>query len=65
MVDRIMRKGEVCGVLGLSKSTIYAMIKDGRFPAPTRIGQRASGWPESKVSKWIADRVAGIQPPAR
>jgi prophage regulatory protein len=39
---------------GLSRSTIYARVSDGSFPAPVKIGQRAVGWIASEVDAWIA-----------
>jgi len=41
----------------LSKPYIYALIKSGHFPAPIRVGRRASAWVESEVQRWIADRI--------
>lgn len=53
---RLLRRHEVEGIVGFSRSTMYAMIKDGTFPAPLRIGQRAVAWPESSICEWIASR---------
>lgn len=43
---------------GLSRSEIYRRIALGQFPAPVKLGERASAWPESEVSNWIALRIA-------
>ena len=32
------------GPIPVSKSTWYAGIKSGRFPAPDKLGPRTSGW---------------------
>lgn len=54
---RILRRPEVEKRTGLSRSAIYAAMKDDReFPAPVRIGKRAVGWRESAVERWIAGR---------
>jgi prophage regulatory protein len=42
---------------GLSRSTIYARIADGTFPAPVSLGVRAVGWREEEVEEWITQRV--------
>ena len=55
---RVLRKPAVESRTGLSKSTIYAWIKDGRFPAPVALGDRAVGWLESEIDTWIAERVS-------
>ena len=43
---------------GLSKSTIYALIKKGEFPEPIQLGQRASGWLSSEVHQRKQQRIA-------
>lgn len=38
----------------LSKSTIYAKIKDGTFPGPVRLGARCSRWKTSELNSWLS-----------
>jgi prophage regulatory protein len=56
--DRFMRFPEVYERVGLSRSQIHLMVEAGKFPAPVKIGLRASGWLESSIDKWMADIVA-------
>ncbi|MGX7004162.1 helix-turn-helix transcriptional regulator [Caballeronia sp. KNU42] len=51
-----MRLPEVCHRVALSRTVIYALIKEGRFPTPIKMGY-ASRWLESEVQKWIVDRI--------
>lgn len=37
-----------------SRSTIYAKIKAGEFPAPVRISENRVAWDSAKVDAWIA-----------
>ncbi|WP_081082278.1 helix-turn-helix transcriptional regulator [Burkholderia diffusa] len=53
---RLYRLPDVCGFTGLRKSSIYAMIKDGSFPAPVRIGRRAVAWRQEDIGRWIDAR---------
>lgn len=54
---RILRLPEVLQLVGLSKSTVYALIKDGLFPAPVQLsGTRAVGWVLKTVLQWIESR---------
>lgn len=53
----VIRLPEVLTRTGLSRSTIYAMISDGAFPKPIKLGMRAVGWVEVEVGDWIASRV--------
>ena len=54
---RIVRLKEVQRMTGLSRSTIYAQIAEGRFPKPVKLtGARSVGWHESAVIRWIETR---------
>lgn len=56
--DRFMRFPEVHERVGLCRSQIHSMVAEGKFPAPVKIGLRASGWLESSIDKWMAEIVA-------
>jgi prophage regulatory protein len=53
----LLRRPQVEQRTGLSRSSLYEYIKDGRFPPPVPLGPRAVGWLESEVSDWINARV--------
>ena len=38
---------------GLARSTVYALVKAGRFPKPLRLGPRAVGWRLADVLEWM------------
>ncbi|MDP3960681.1 MAG: AlpA family transcriptional regulator [Pseudorhodobacter sp.] len=59
MSERILRRPEVEARTGLSRSTIYAMMAEGRFPVPLLLGKRAVGWTESAISQWLESRTPG------
>lgn len=42
---------------GLRKSTLYQLMKDGKFVASVRLSARCVGWPAQAVEAWIADRI--------
>ena len=52
-----LRLPAVKAVTGLSKSSLYALIKERSFPAPVRLGPRAVAWVRSEVKLWAAERV--------
>jgi prophage regulatory protein len=52
-----LRLPEVKAITGLSKSSLYALIKEKNFPAPVRLGARAVAWVRSEVRQWAAERV--------
>lgn len=49
------RLGDVIHICALSRSTVYRRIAEGRFPAPVRLGGRASAWPAEALQAWIDD----------
>jgi prophage regulatory protein len=56
----LWRLPKVCKFVGLSKSTIYQMIQDEKFPAPLKIGARAVAWRSDMISKWVLERPASM-----
>jgi len=54
--DRILRDGEVCALTGISRTTRWRLIREGRFPKPVRLTSTAIGWRASSVAQWIAER---------
>ena len=55
---KVIRIPAVIDMVGLCKASIYNMIKRGDFPAPIKLGPKASGWMVSEVQGWIADRAS-------
>ena len=53
----ILRLPEVRRSTGLSRSTIYLRIAEGRFPKPVSLGGRAVGWLEAEVPEWLERRI--------
>ncbi len=52
----LMRLPEVIAACGMSRSLIYKMAKDGRFPRPIRVAARLSAWDSKAVQSWIDSR---------
>ena len=55
-MDRIMRMKELTTLVGLSRPTLYEMMRDGIFPRPIQLGRRAVGWRESVINDWLQAR---------
>ena len=58
MAETILRLPAVQSRIGLSRSTIYERIKNGTFPRPIYIGERAIGFIEREIDEWIEARIA-------
>ena len=56
--QRLIRRKEVQTKTGLGASSIYAMMKQGKFPKAVNISERRVAWIESDVDSWIAERIA-------
>ncbi|MUV15438.1 helix-turn-helix transcriptional regulator [Noviluteimonas gilva] len=54
----LLRLPQVKARTGLSRSEIYRRISSGDFPAPVKLGERASAWPENEVTEWCEARIA-------
>jgi len=54
---RILRLPNVLDRTGLSRSTVYQRVSEGRFPKPVSLGARAVGWIETEVEEWIARQI--------
>lgn len=53
---RALRLPQVLEGTGLSKTSIYRMIKRGQFPAPARLSERVVAWDEAAVCAWLNER---------
>jgi prophage regulatory protein len=51
-----LRMPAVSATVGLSRSTIYSMVKSGDFPVPLKLSRRSTGWRAADVAAWIASR---------
>lgn len=59
--DRLLRLAEVESMVGAKRSTIYQLMKEGKFPKQITISRRFAAWPESAVLQWVQDRIAASQ----
>ena len=48
----LLRRKEVSELLGISASTLYALVAEGSFPAQVRIGPRCVRWRYEDVIAW-------------
>lgn len=54
--NRILRLREVIQTVGLGRSSVYRLIKNGMFPRPIKLSERAVGWNAGAVSEWLENR---------
>jgi prophage regulatory protein len=52
------RLRKVTARTALSRSEIYRRVALRTFPAPVKLGERASAWDSREIDEWIAKRIA-------
>jgi prophage regulatory protein len=57
--ERFLSLKEVEYVTSLKKSTIYMLIKRGKFPGQNPVTERRRAWLASEVEAWIGSRCGG------
>ena len=50
---KLLRINHVSDVTGLSNSSIYKQMREGRFPKSISITKRAKGWREDSILAWV------------
>ncbi|WP_423460393.1 helix-turn-helix transcriptional regulator [Ottowia sp. VDI28] len=56
--EKLLRINPVLSRVPVSRSAWYQGIKDGKFPAPIKLGPRTAAWRESDINKLIQDLAA-------
>lgn len=55
---RFLRLRDVMEITGLSRSSIYSYIQQGRFPHSVAVGSRAVRWSSSSIYDWMDEKMA-------
>ena len=53
---KLIRLREVCNIVGLSRSTIYAAMSVGKFPRAIHVGVRSVRWKASDIENWLKSK---------
>jgi prophage regulatory protein len=61
MPDRLIKLPEVMRRVGLGKTMIYRLIKEGSFPAPYKLSPFAARWSETEIIAWITEVKDGVE----
>ena len=56
---RFLRPRDVLALIGVSRTTLWRMIRAGQFPSPVRITERSAGFLQETVESWMRCRVEG------
>jgi len=53
----LIKLNEVKARTGLSRSSIYAYIDKGLFPAQIKLGERSVAWLDSEIESWVNSKI--------
>lgn len=59
--ERLLRLPEVLSRIPYKRSRFLALVREGIFPRPVKLGPRAVAWPESQIDALVARIVNGDQ----
>lgn len=57
-MQKYLRLPDVMAATGLARSSIYAAVSRGDFPAPVKLSARAVAWPADEVTAWLDKKRA-------
>jgi prophage regulatory protein len=57
--DRLLPSPVVQELTTLSRPELHRRVRDGRFPAPVKLGERRIAWRASDIADFIANLSAG------
>ena len=61
---RFIRPRQVLTMIGVSRTTLWRMVRGGLFPAPIRITKRNTGYILDDVESWMRERANSLAPAA-
>ena len=53
MHDRLLRRRDVERITGMSRSSIYRLMRTQEFPVAIKVGPAAVRWKESDITSWL------------
>ncbi|UXZ05542.1 helix-turn-helix transcriptional regulator [Moraxella nasicaprae] len=60
--DGMSRLNQLLPYLPIGKSTVWAWVKQGKFPPPIKFGTHCTAWKNSDILSWL-DNPNGWQEP--
>ena len=53
MQDKFLRINDVIEMLSVGKSTIWAWVKQGKFPPPIKLSPGCTVWSLNTIDEWV------------
>lgn len=59
--DGLSRLAQILPLLPISKSTVWAWVKQGKFPAPVKLSPTVTVWRNSDILNWLEQTANNSQ----
>lgn len=56
MNDRVIRVGEVAGIIGVGKSTVWLWDREGKIPKSFKLTASTTVWRYSEIMAWLDEK---------
>ena len=56
VTDRLLRMAEVIEITTLSRTTLYRLLGESKFPRPVMLSEHSPRWRESDIQAWISEK---------
>lgn len=56
-MQKLLRLKQVMEMTGLSRSYVYELAKQGKFPKPVKLSEKSVAWVDQEVREWIDQRI--------
>ncbi|WP_282041872.1 helix-turn-helix transcriptional regulator [Halomonas alimentaria] len=54
----LIKRREVLARTAMANSTLYELMRAGKFPQSVKIGPRSVAWVSEEVDAWLEERIA-------
>ena len=55
-MQALLNRRQVEARCGISRTSVYRLMRLGVFPTPLRVGVRGVRWPQREIEDWLAAR---------
>ena len=60
--NHLLSRQELQAMLGVSRSTLYMLMRNDGLPRPIRLGPQTNRWRRHEVENWLSERpIADIK----
>jgi prophage regulatory protein len=56
-VPQLLRISKLSANIGVSRSTIWAWVKAGKFPKPIKLAENTTVWSAADIEAWLKSRI--------